>query len=139
MIYFGSALLSEKQKQLPPIYRENLGIITGLEKCTYWLHGCPHFIIKTNQKALHPTYNSKPLDEISDEISDIVVLMYHYNFHGEDNEITDYLRRNPQWTEESRYYPLITDHFGKRTTVEAHISVTQTLHKYKDRIMFKIQ
>ena len=51
-------------------------------------------------------YNSKPLDDISDEISDIVVSTYRYNFdvqyiQGKDNELADYLSRNPVWDEES--------------------------------------
>ena len=33
LIYCGSSSLSEKQKRYPAIYRENLGIIIGLEKC----------------------------------------------------------------------------------------------------------
>ena len=33
LIYCGSSSLSEKQKWYLAIYRENLGIITGLEKC----------------------------------------------------------------------------------------------------------
>ena len=41
LILCGSSSLSEKQKRLPAIYRENLAIIVALEKCRYWLHGCP--------------------------------------------------------------------------------------------------
>ena len=45
-------------------------------------------------------YNSKPLDDISDEISDIVDSTYRYNFavqyiKGKDNELADYLSRYP--------------------------------------------
>ena len=80
LIYCGSSALSEKQRRFPAIYGENLAIITGLKKCGYWLRGCPHFTIKTNQKPLESIYNLKPLDNISDEISDIVVSTYKYIF-----------------------------------------------------------
>ena len=98
MIYCGSSSLSEKQKRYPAIYGKNLAIITGLEKCRYWLRGCPHFTIRTDQKALESIYNSKPLDDISDKISDIVVSTYRYDFdvqyiQGKNNELVDYLSR----------------------------------------------
>ena len=73
LIYCGSSSLSKKQRCFLAIYGKNLAIITGLEKCQYWLRGCPHFTIWTDQKALESIYNSKPLDDISDKISDIVV------------------------------------------------------------------
>ena len=62
--------------------------------------------MRTNQKALQHIYNSKPLDDISDKISDIVVSTYRYNFTveyvaGKDNELADYLSRNPMWDKES--------------------------------------
>ena len=100
MIYCGSSSLSEKQKCYLAIYGENLAIITGLEKCRYWLRGCLHFTVRTDQKALEHIYNSKPLDDISDEISDIVVSTYRYNFdvhymQSKDNKLADYLSRNP--------------------------------------------
>ena len=91
---------TEKQKRLPAIYGENLAIILALEKCRYWLCGCPHFTIRTDHKGLESIYNNKPLDEISDEISDIVVSTYRYNFtmeyiRGKDNELADHLSRHP--------------------------------------------
>ena len=98
LIFCGSSSLSEKQKRLPAIYGENLAIIVALEKCRYWLCVCPHFYIHTDHKGLESIYNNKPLDEISDEISDIVVSTYHYNFtvkyiKGKDNELADHLSR----------------------------------------------
>ena len=80
LIYCGSSSISEKQKHYPAIYGENLAIITGLEKCRYLLRGCPYFTVRTDQKALQHIYNSKPLDDISDVISDIVMSTYRYNF-----------------------------------------------------------
>ncbi len=73
LIFCGSSSLSEKQKRLPAIYGENLGIVVALEKCRFWLRGCPHFWIYTDHRSLESIYNSKPIDEISDEISDIIV------------------------------------------------------------------
>ena len=140
LIYCGSLSLSEKQKRYPAIYRENLAIITGLEKCRYWLRGCPHFTVRTNQKALEHIYNSKPLDDISDEISDIVVSTYRYNFdvqyiQGKDNELADYLSRNPVLDEESdKHRPWITDDFGKEVTIEAHVCSVQAIKRFHDRI-----
>ena len=73
LIFCGSSSLSEKQKRLPAIYGKNLGIVVALEKCRFWLRGCPHFWIYTDHRSLESIYNSKPIDEISDEISDIVI------------------------------------------------------------------
>ena len=101
----------------------------------------PHFYIRTDQKALESIYNSKPLDEISDEISDIVVSTYRYNFtvqyiKGKDNELADYLSRNPLWCPESNEHgPWIVDDFKNKIKVEAHICATQTINKYEDRIL----
>ena len=112
-----------------------MAIITGLEKCRYWLRGCPHFTIKTDQKALEAIYNSKPLDDISDKISDIVVSTYRYNFSvkyipGKQNELADYLSQNPEWDEETeKHGPFITDDFGKEITIEAHICSAQTINR----------
>ena len=135
-----SPSLSEKQKRLPAIYGENLAIIVGLEKCRYWLRGCPHFYIYTDHKSLESIYNNKPLDKISDEISDIVVSTYRYNFtvkyiSGKNNELADHLSRYPIWCQEQEDYgPWIIDDFGKNITVEAHISSVQSVNKYKDRL-----
>ena len=52
LIFCGSSYLSEKQKRLPAIYGENLAIIVALEKCHYWLCGCPHFYIYMDHKGL---------------------------------------------------------------------------------------
>ena len=92
----------EKQKRLPAIYGENLAIIVALEKCRYWLRGCPHFYIYTDHKSLESIYNNKPLNEISEEISDIMVSTYQYNFtvkyiKGMDNELADHLSHYPIW------------------------------------------
>ena len=77
-----------------------------MEKCHYWSRGCPHFTFRTDQKALESIYNSKPLDDISDEISDIVVSTYRYNFdvkyiERKNNELADYLSRTPVWNKET--------------------------------------
>jgi len=72
--------LTAKQQKLPAIYGENLRLICALEKCRFWLRGCPWFVIRTDQQALQQIYNQKPLEEISDEISNIVVCTYRYNF-----------------------------------------------------------
>ena len=140
LIYCGSSSLSEKQRRFPAIYGKNLAIITGLEKCRYWLRGCPHFTIRTDQKALEAIYNSKPLDDISDKISDIVVSTYRYNFsvkyiQGKHNELADYLSQNPEWDEETeKHGPWITDDFGKEVTIEAHICSAQTISRFQSRI-----
>ena len=73
--------------------------------------------MRTDQKALQHIYNSKPLDYISEKISDIVVSIYRYNFviqyiAGKDNELDNYMSRNPMWDEESdKHGPWITDDF----------------------------
>ena len=112
-----------------------MSVVALLERCRYWLRGCPHFYIQTDRKALESIYNSKPLDDISDKISDIVVSTYRYNFtvqyiKGKDNELANYLSRYPLWCPESKEHgPWIIDDFGKKITVEAHICATQTINK----------
>ena len=118
-----------------------MAIIVALEKCCYWLRGCPHFTVRTDHKSLESIYNNKPLDEISDEILDIVVSTYHYNFtveyiRGKDNELADHLSRHPIWSQESEDFGLwITDDFSKKITVESHINTVQTVNRYKDKCM----
>ena len=96
--------------------------------------------MRTDQKALQHIYNSKHLDDISDEISDIVVLTYRYNFSveyvaGKDNELADYLSRNPRWGKESETHgPWITDDFGKEITIEAHVCAAKVIKRYHDSI-----
>ena len=131
LIFCGSSSLSEKQKRLLAIYGENLAIIVALEKCRYWLLGCPHFTICTDHKGLESIYNNKPLDEISDKISDIVVSTYCYNFTVEyicdkDNELADHLSCHPIWCQEQEDFgPWITDDFSKKITEESHINTVQ--------------
>merc|ERR1711867_862 len=140
LIFCGSSSLSEKQKRLPAIYGENLGICVALEKCRFWLRGCPHFWVYTDHRSLESIYNSKPIDEISDEISDIVVSTYRYNFtvkyvSAKDNLLADFLSRNPIWTQEQEEFgPWIVDNFGKKITVKAHISSAQIVDKYEERL-----
>ena len=82
----------------------------------------------------------KPLDDISDEISDIVVSTYRYNFSvkyipGKQNELVDYLSRNPDRDEETeKHGPFIIDDFGKEITIEAHICLAQTINRFQSRI-----
>ena len=57
IVHMGSVPLNPKQRSLHPIYRENLGIITALEKLRYWLRGCPKFTVRTDQQALAQIYN----------------------------------------------------------------------------------
>ena len=104
------------------------------------MRGCPHFTIQTDQKALESIYNSKPLDDISDEISEIVVSTYRYNFdvkyiQGKNNKLADYLSRIPVWNEETeKHGPWITDDFGREVTIEAHVCSAQTIRRFHDRI-----
>ena len=97
-------------------------------------------MIRTDHKSLKSIYNNEPLDDISDEISDIVVSTYRYNFtveyvHGKDNKLADYLSRYTLWCQESKEHgPWITDDFGKKIIVEAHICALLTLNKYEVRI-----
>merc|ERR1711867_220020 len=139
LIFCGSSSLSEKQKRLPAIYGENLGIVVALQKCRFWLRGCPHFWVYTDHRSLESIYNSKPIDEISDEISDIVVSTYRYNFtvkyvSAKDNLLADFLSRNPIWTQEQEEHgPWIVDDFGKTITVEAHVSSVQVMN-FEERL-----
>ena len=93
-----------------------------------------------DKKALKSIYNSKHLDDISEEISDIVVSTYRYNFdvqyiQGKNNELADYLSRNSVWDEETdKHGPWITDDFGKEVTIEAHVCSAQAIQRYHDRI-----
>ena len=70
-----------------------------------------------------------------------MISTYRYNFtvqyvKGKANKLADHLSRYPLWYPESNEHgPLITDDFGKKITVEAHISAAHTLNKYEDRIL----
>ena len=114
--------------------------MTALEKCRYWLRGCPHFWIYTDHRSLESIYNSKPIDEISDEISNIVVSTYRYNLSvkyisGKDNNLADFLSRNPMWCQEQEDHgPWIVDDFGKKITIEAHISSVQAIDRHEERL-----
>ena len=94
-----------------------------------------------DDKALESIYDSKPLEDISDEILDIVVSTYRYNFtvkyvKGKDNELADHLSRYPLWCPDSKKHgPWITDDFCKQITVEVHICAAQTVNKYEDIIL----
>ena len=57
LIFCGSSSLSDKQKRLPAIYGENLGIVVALEKCRFWLRGCPHFWVYIDHQSLKSIYN----------------------------------------------------------------------------------
>ena len=101
---------------------------------------CPLFTIRTDHKSLESFYNNKPLDEISDKISDIVVSTYCYNFtmeyiRSKDNKLTDHLSCPPIWCQENEDFgPWITDDFGKKITVESHINTVQIVNRFEDRI-----
>ena len=57
IVHMGSVSLSPRQKALPAIYGENLGIVIALEKLHYWLRGAPRFTVRTDQAALASIYN----------------------------------------------------------------------------------
>merc|ERR1712163_94793 len=67
LIFCGSSSLSEKQKRLPAIYGENLGIVVALEKCRFWLRGCPHFWIYTDNRSLESIYERERERESDNE------------------------------------------------------------------------
>ena len=60
IIHCDSASLPAKQQKLPAIHEEDLETICALQQI----------------------YNKRPLDDISDEISNIVIATYRYNFTG---------------------------------------------------------
>ena len=54
---------------------------------------------------------------------------------GKDNILADFLSRNPIWSQEQEDYgPWIVNDFGKKITVEAHISSAQAVDKYEERL-----
>ena len=74
-------------------------MIIALERCRHWLKGAPKFTVRTDQQALASIYNKKTLEELSDEISDIVVSSFKYTFEVEyiaakNNLIADFLSRH---------------------------------------------
>ena len=62
---------------------------------------------------------------------------YRYNFSvkyisGKDNNLANFLSRNPIWCQEQEDHgPWIIDDFGKKITVEAHISSFQYVESTK--------
>ena len=70
--------------------------MVALEKCKYWLRGCPEFVICTDHQALVSLYNTKSLEDIPEEIEDILIKTFCYNFkveyvQGKGNAVSDYL------------------------------------------------
>ena len=110
-----------------------------MEKLRYWLRGCPRFTVRTDQVALAQIYNSKSLDELPEEIAEIVISTYRYNFDvqyvpGKKNLIADYLSRNPLWEEDTdNVGPTIINDFGHTVSIEAHVH-SAGLHNYAERI-----
>ena len=139
LIFCDSVSLSNKQKKLPALYGENLGLIIALERCRHWLKGAPKFTVRSEQQALASIYNKKSLEELSDEISDIVVSSFKYNFEVEyipakNNLIADFLSRNPLWAEDEKTGPTIKDDFGKTVPIDVHTNTVCTIQKHEDRI-----
>ena len=69
-----------------------------------------------------------------------MVSNYRYNFtvkyiSGKNNELADHLSHYPIWCQEQEDHgPWITDDFGKKITVEAHISSVQAVNKFEERL-----
>merc|ERR1711905_38413 len=136
----GSVSLSPRQQSLPAIYGENLGIVVALQKLHYWLHGAPKFVVRTDQKALAAIYNSKSLEDLPDELAEIVISTFKYNFTlehvaGKHNVIADYLSRHPLWEEkeDEAIGPTVTNEFGQEVTIGQHVHLA-ALHQQAERI-----
>ena len=75
-------------------------------------------------------YNSKELADFSDELMDVVINSFKYNFivkHvcSKANEVADYLSRHPKWE----------NNFGNNTYLEDHIKMASTTQRNNNRIL----
>jgi len=84
-------------------------------------------------------YNSKHLDDLSEEIQELVISTFQYDFDlehiaGKRNVIADYLSRNPLWDEkENETGPQVQDEFGKLVAIGQQVHVAG-LHRSAQRI-----
>ena len=80
-------------------------------------------------------YNKKQFDELSEEISDIVVATNKFHFTveyvpGKTNVIADFLSRNPLWDQDTGQGPMVEDDFGRTIPLQAHVHSAQLLYRY---------
>ena len=69
-------------------------------------------MVRTDQQALASIYNKKQFDELSEEVSDIIIATGKYSFDVEyfpdkNNVIADFLSRHPLWEEDNGDGPLL--------------------------------
>ena len=55
--------------------------------------------------------------------------------HKKNNLIADFLSRHPLWEAEKEHGPVITDDFGRKFPMEAHVKSVQKFDKYEDRLL----
>merc|ERR1712105_83846 len=139
IVFMGSVRLSPTQRHLPAIYGESLAIVTALRKLHFYLRGCPHFVIRSDQSALVNIYNSKHLEDMSEQIQEDVISTFKYNFtmqhiSGKANTIADFLSRHPLWDEtEEIFGPQAEDEFGISGPISHQVHVA-SLQRNEQRI-----
>ena len=70
---------------------------------------------------------------------DVVILSFKFIFtveyvSGVDNEIADYLSRNPKWGDIDKDI-IVEDDFGQNMYLEDHVKMVTTSKKYNNRII----
>ena len=70
---------------------------------------------------------------------DVVILSFKFIFtveyvSGVDNEIADYLSRNPKWGNINKDI-IVEDDFGQNMYLEDHVKMVTTSKKYNNRII----
>ena len=78
-------------------------------------------MVRTDQQALASIYNKKQLDELSEEVSDIIIATGKFTFDveyfpGKNNVIADFLSRHPLWEDNTGDGPLLKEKPLKKKT-----------------------
>ena len=105
LIQAGSRSLIPAEERYAPIEQECLGAVWAMEKCRYYLLGCPSFKLVTDHQPLKGIF-AKELGEISNRrLQRFRERVVDYSFQtewveGKTHYIADALSRNPVGTEE---------------------------------------
>ena len=102
LIHCGSQALTQCQANYAVIELEAMAIMWAIEKCKFYLRGCPHFTVVTDHAPLRQIFR-QPLYELTNaRLLRFREKLVDYQFEvewqaGKLNEIADALSRYPVW------------------------------------------
>ncbi len=96
-----SRFLSDVEGRYAVVELECLAVVWGINKCSLFLSGLPHFTVVTDHSPLIPILNTHRLDEIENPRLQRLrthILSFHFTaqwLKGTKNEAADALSRHP--------------------------------------------